>query len=418
MAGKLGDSPAERMLLANIALWTSSAGERASVVYELAERALAGGRLLAEVTSDSQVTHCAIDALLWTGWLDRACYWLGECIADARARGSLIGFLQAVALRAEAYYRLGELADAEADARAALGGGLPGRWVLAPVAVGALLKVLVERGRLSEAKDVLSEHDRPLGLDQPGMTNWFAFGRGWAALAAGEPRVAADSFLAAGEWMQAWGERDPELVGWRDGAALAVAQLGDLERARQLNGESIALARRLERTRALGIGLRTAGALAAGSEAVERLREAVEVLTDAPARLEHARALVDLGSALRRQNHRREAREPLREGAELARRCGATALVERGQAELIAAGARPRRVALSGVEALTPSERRVAGLAADGLSTPEIAQQLFVTVNTIESHLRHAYAKLGIHSRDELGPAMKSSAGDELTTVG
>jgi DNA-binding CsgD family transcriptional regulator len=92
--------------------------------------------------------------------------------------------------------------------------------------------------------------------------------------------------------------------------------------------------------------------------------------------------------------------------------------LERGQAELIAAGARPRRVARSGVEALTPSERRVATRAAEGLSTPEIAQQLFVTVNTVESHLRHVYAKLGIHSREELAPALKGAETDELTAVG
>ena len=87
------------------------------------------------MTSDSQIAHCAIDALLWTGWLERACFWLDECIADSRARGSLIGFLQAVAVRAEAYYRLGELAEAEADARAGL---TASGWVLAPVAAGAL----------------------------------------------------------------------------------------------------------------------------------------------------------------------------------------------------------------------------------------------------------------------------------------
>jgi DNA-binding CsgD family transcriptional regulator len=241
------------------------------------------------------------------------------------------------------------------------------------------------------------------------MRNWFAFGRASLALATGDPQAAADGFLTSGEWMTAWGERDPELLGWRDGAALALSQLGDLERARELNEESLALARQLERTRALGIGLRTAGVIAGPGDASERLREAVDVLADTPARLEHARALVDLGSALRRRNHRREAREPLREGVELARRCGAIALVERGQAELIAAGARPRRMALTGVEALTPSERRVAGLAAQSLSTPEIAQQLFVTVNTVESHLRHVYAKLSIHSRDELPRALEAA---------
>ncbi|MBV9680760.1 MAG: helix-turn-helix transcriptional regulator [Solirubrobacterales bacterium] len=77
-------------------------------------------------------------------------------------------------------------------------------------------------------------------------------------------------------------------------------------------------------------------------------------------------------------------------------------LAQRAQAELLATGARPRRLARSGVEALTPSERRIARLAADGLSTPEIAQQLFVTVNTVETHLRHAYMKLDIHSREQL----------------
>jgi DNA-binding CsgD family transcriptional regulator len=154
-------------------------------------------------------------------------------------------------------------------------------------------------------------------------------------------------------------------------------------------------------------------------DSVELLVEAVETLAGAAAALEHARASIELGAALRRRNHRKDAREPLRVGIELAQRCGATALMERGQAELVAAGARPRRVALRGVEALTPSERRVAGLAVDGLSTPEIAQQLFVTVNTVESHLRHTYSKLGVHSRDELKAALGSATGEgDLNPVG
>jgi DNA-binding CsgD family transcriptional regulator len=414
---ELGDSPSERMLLANIALWTASAGAPSSVVRDQAERALAGGRLIAEVTSDSQIAHCAIDALLWTGWLERACYWLDECIADARARGSLIGFLQAVALRSEAYYRLGELFEAEADARAALEAGLPVSWVLAPVAVGAFARVLIDRGQLDEAGELLRTHETPYGVGHPGMANWFGIAQGSLALADGDPSLAAKSFLAVGDWMKAWGERDPELLSWRDGAALALAQAGDLENAQELNAETITLARSGERTRALGIGLRTAGVITGGDDAVELLRDAVEVLAGSAARLEHARALVDLGAALRRRNHRKEAREPLREGVELAHRCGATALVDHGQAELIAAGARPRRIALSGVEALTPSERRVAGLAAEGLSTPEIAQRLFVTVNTVESHLRHAYTKLGIHSREELTSVLTLSDPGRLTAA-
>jgi DNA-binding CsgD family transcriptional regulator len=216
--------------------------------------------------------------------------------------------------------------------------------------------------------------------------------------------------------MAAWGERDPGLLDWRTGAALAFAHLGERDRARELSAEVIALGRDLGKPRALGVGLRTAGVI---EDSVELLVEAVETLAGAAAALEHARASIELGAALRRRNHRKDAREPLRVGIELAQRCGATALMERGQAELVAAGARPRRVALRGVEALTPSERRVAGLAVDGLSTPEIAQQLFVTVNTVESHLRHTYSKLGVHSRDELKAALGSATGEgDLNPVG
>jgi DNA-binding CsgD family transcriptional regulator len=140
----------------------------------------------------------------------------------------------------------------------------------------------------------------------------------------------------------------------------------------------------------------------------ERLREAVALLESTPARLEHARALVDLGAALRRGNQRSAARGELARGQELAFRCGARALVDRAHAELHAAGARPRTVALHGVDALTASERRVAELAADGLSNREVAQALFVTTKTVETHLGHAYRKLAVTGRDDLAGALTS----------
>ncbi|MDQ3676299.1 MAG: helix-turn-helix transcriptional regulator, partial [Actinomycetota bacterium] len=67
--------------------------------------------------------------------------------------------------------------------------------------------------------------------------------------------------------------------------------------------------------------------------------------------------------------------------------------------------------ALRGRDALTPSERRVAHLAADGLGNREIAQALFVTVRTVEGHLTHAYMKLDISSRDELAGAFADVTG-------
>jgi DNA-binding NarL/FixJ family response regulator len=116
--------------------------------------------------------------------------------------------------------------------------------------------------------------------------------------------------------------------------------------------------------------------------------------------------LVDLGAALRRANQRTEARELLREGVDLARTVGALALAKRANEEIAATGARPRKVLQTGVDALTASERRVAQLAADGMSNKEIAQTLFVTIKTVEEHLSHAYRKLEINSRAQLENAL------------
>ena len=135
---------------------------------------------------------------------------------------------------------------------------------------------------------------------------------------------------------------------------------------------------------------------------LDEMGEATRVLAGTAARIEHARALVELGAALRRANHRTAAREPLREGLDLASRAAATALARQAVEELAAAGARPRSVRRTGLEALSPSERRVARLAAEGLSNRDIAQALFVTTKTVEVHLSGAYRKLGISSRADL----------------
>jgi len=128
--------------------------------------------------------------------------------------------------------------------------------------------------------------------------------------------------------------------------------------------------------------------------------------------LEHARALADFGAALRRRGRRSNAREPLRRALDLAHRCGATALVDRAHAELIATGARPRRAVVTGLDALTASERRVAQMAAEGLTNRQIAQALFVTEKTIEWHLGQAYRKLEIGSRSELPRVLDAEAED------
>ena len=111
---------------------------------------------------------------------------------------------------------------------------------------------------------------------------------------------------------------------------------------------------------------------------------------------------------LRRDGRRAEAREPLRIGMDGAHACGAKPLAERARTELLATGARPRRLALQGSDALTPSERRVADLASQGRTNRQIAQALFVTTATVETHLRHVFRKLDVSGRGELA--------DRLTT--
>jgi DNA-binding NarL/FixJ family response regulator len=108
-------------------------------------------------------------------------------------------------------------------------------------------------------------------------------------------------------------------------------------------------------------------------------------------------------------------RELLWRALDLAHRCGARALAERARSELIAAGGRPRRFVISGLDSLTPSERRVAQMAASGLSNRDIAQNLFITARTVEGHLTHTYEKLAITSGEQLRAAL--AARHNATTV-
>ncbi|MGH2920069.1 MAG: helix-turn-helix domain-containing protein, partial [Solirubrobacteraceae bacterium] len=87
-------------------------------------------------------------------------------------------------------------------------------------------------------------------------------------------------------------------------------------------------------------------------------------------------------------------------------RCGAHAVEQRATVELRASGARPRRIMRSGAESLTASERRVAEMAADGLTSRSIAERLFVTQKTVETHLGHVYRKLDIPGRAHIGEAL------------
>ena len=221
-----------------------------------------------------------------------------------------------------------------------------------------------------------------------------------------EHAEALEQLAAVEQQVKDAGWRTAGLASWRTLAATAHLGLGDVERARQVSDENLADAERFGSVVDIGRGLRVRGLIEAGEGNTEGLEAAIACLRRGDAKLDLARALVDLGAALRRNGERAASRAPLNEGMGIAHRRGACVLVERARTELHAAGARPRSAVRSGVDALTPSERRVASLAAEGLANAEIAQALFVTVRTVEMHLSAAYRKLGIPSRAELPAAL------------
>ena len=224
-------------------------------------------------------------------------------------------------------------------------------------------------------------------------------------LARGDPRGSLRLTL---ETARRFEPRSRRWIGWRSHAAACLTALGEEpERAVRLVEHDVELARRWGAPGALGAALRARGLVLADQEGDASLREAVAVLEGSICKLEHARALVELGAMLRRTGRRRDARDPLRSGLELARICGAAPLATRAAEELRATGASPRDVIRAGVDTLTTSERRVAQLAATGLSNKQIAQTLFVTVKTVETHLHRCYQKLDVTSRAQLAGSLK-----------
>jgi DNA-binding CsgD family transcriptional regulator len=328
-----------------------------------------------------------------------------HCVA--RSLGSVGAEALAAAHRAILHARAGALADAETDLRRVL--ELDREHAVSlmlPLAFCLAADALLERPDLAkELAPVLGREfdDETLeGAMMHELRGRLALVQGSAVGAARELEQAAATYHAL--HLCSWRSSS-----WRSALALAIGHGGSEARRRAIvvAGAELADARRSQSPRMIGVALRAYGLLAAGSRAISYLEEAVAILEQAHAQLEHARALVELGAALRRANRRAAARAPLRAGLELAEICGAHRLRERALVELNATGARPRRAMLSGPAALTTAERRVAELAVAGLTNPEIARALFVTINTVEGHLRHVYQKLSIHSRRELADALQ-----------
>jgi DNA-binding CsgD family transcriptional regulator len=404
-----------------LAFAAGGANEPAEQVAALARRALAQDPhpppeatdrgpffYSAEAADRGPFFYPACAALAWAEAYDEVQSLFDVALTDAQRLGSLAHFVALSCNRAGLAYRRGALADAEADARQALSSASAAPPFFRALATATLVDVLVERGAPERAEAELAAAGMAEASGTAFPTGQLLCSRGRARFVAGRPGDALADLMAAGRHLRTLHVNSPAVVAWRSDAALAHLALGEREQARALAEEEVALARAFGAPRALGCALRVSGLVVGGDPGIAYLREAVAFLAESGAPLEHARALTDLGGALRRHGLRSEARAPLRHGLELAYRCEASTLAARARTELLATGARPRRPALSGIDALTPSERRVAQMAATGLTNREIAQALFVTARTVEGHLTHVFQKLDVSGRTELAAALPS----------
>lgn len=371
----------------------------------LARRAWADGRLFGGRLRESPSLWWVVYVGLYCDDYDLAEAAVARGLTDARRRGSATATAYVNTQHAELLHRLGRLDEAAAAAQTAavicaeLGPDFWCYWIT----LAARVQSSVARGVPADGLALLAELDLLHGPLPEVMSNpLLPAARASARIAAGDAATGVTELREVKAWTVA--QETPSPGGWLWPAALVdgLIALGDRGGAIEEAEEWLADTERFGSALTRGMARRALG-LASGD--LLALEQAVEILAGTPCRAEHARALLEHGAALRRANRRREAREPLRSALDLATRADAAEIAERAGRELAATGARPRRVLLDGIDALTASELRVARLAADGLSNPEIAAAQFVTRKTVEKHLANVYLKLGASSRRDL-PAL------------
>jgi DNA-binding CsgD family transcriptional regulator len=227
--------------------------------------------------------------------------------------------------------------------------------------------------------------------------------RGIAALLAGEPQAAAESLRAVWRHTQREGMEDPGTFPVAPELIEALVELGELVEARAATQRLRELARAQEHPWGFATTQRCRALVQlAGNgwddQAATGLEHAAVAYESLGLRFDAARTLLGLGRAARRLKQWGAARNSLERAASAFDELGSPGWAERARAELARVGARRPRP--SGE--LTPAERGVVELAAEGLSNAEIARTLFVSVHTVEAHLSHAYGKLGVRSRAQL----------------
>ncbi|MFK4228022.1 AAA family ATPase [Streptomyces sp. NPDC019890] len=356
---------------------------------------------------ESFVYTAPVLALAAAGRSDLALAHVNASMDAVRVGGSALSSAYLSTLRAGVNYRVGNVVGCEADARAAvesLRGVGAGPTTSHGVAMWS--DALVKQGRTEEAEQLFADHGLTGRLNRHWANDFTALVRGRLRMAQGRAREGLADFLHAGARAGARRMSGPAVLPWRSEAALAHAVLGEHEQASALVEDELTLAQAWGIPEFTGVALRALGVITGGSAGAEMLRESIRLLEPSAARFSYAQALADHGALVRRNGLPSAARNWLQQAVNVAEQCGATVVAGFAQEELRAGGFRAESRASHGLEALTRSERRVAELAAEGLTNKEIAARLFVGLRTVEVHLSKAYHKLGISGRAGLAEAL------------
>ena len=400
------DTHEDRLNLAAGAVLQTFAGTDAEQARELAIRAVGGGALLDEETADGSALYLASGVLDWVSAFIEGDALLTSAIEDARERSSLMGLATASTCRGHLRMRMGMITEALLDLDTAMAQRSHG-WnaYLAPL-LSAQVECRIARGDLDQAA---AHRDELEGLSHvPGSTGAYAtHALAELASAQADHELAAHLYSEVGRMVS---DRldNPAILPWRAGESLARIRLGDTRAAVSLARENLELAQRFGAPYAVAQAMRTVAAVDASIDRIGMLREALEVLrhTQAP-RLE-AQIATDLAGMVLLSHGMSQTSEVvalLRRAESYASFQELRPLGDRVHRLLERIGEPVKRSSVETINSLTMSERRVADLAAAGLSNRQIAQQLFVTVKAVEWHLSNVYRKLGIRSRTRL-PAL------------
>ncbi|MDQ6524538.1 AAA family ATPase [Nocardioides sp. LHD-245] len=394
---------AQRMSLMIRAFESIAACRPADEGATLVEQALADGSLSRDAPS---VALMAVPLLGACGRVGQARRHVELAIVRAQEDGVLPELRASIGLRGQLAMLEGDVLVAETDG-CAMQELIEEGELGAPYLLGFLTEALLAQGRVDEAEAHLRQAGLMVG-PLPDLTplNTILLARGRVRVAQGELYAGLEDLLCCGERQERAGQTNPALNPWRAAAVEVLARLGRHQEAVELAEEDLDLAGRFGADHVVGAALLSRAGAGGEIGDVVLLEEARTLLTRSFARLTLARTYFELGRARLARGEGRDARTELTRALGLARQLSATHLAARATEALVAAGGRPRPAPTRAAEALTPAERRVAELAATGARNREIAQALFVTEKTVETHLRHSFRKLGLSSRAQLPAAL------------